>query len=71
MAQEPTSANVCLDDLICEAESARDALQDFVYAVTVVYDERSGLNLDKSDQMVCAVEDFIRSYRKLYGSPVR
>jgi hypothetical protein len=51
-----------------DAKDAQDALQ---YLLESYGDTESGLDLDTADRCIRTVQEFLVSYHKRYGSPVR
>jgi len=61
------------EQLVADAHEAIAALWNFIDTVWphIVDDDKHGLPLDTADPLVCEVEEFVKAYRELYGSPVR
>ncbi len=70
-AVERWTASLVANAVFAGALAAGEACKDFVYLVGTERLDLDNMALDTADPLVETVETFVKTYRKLYGDPVR
>jgi hypothetical protein len=67
----PSTTDVRIDNLLSEAQQSISALGHFLDLFEAGSVPKYGIDLDTADDCICTAAQFVRSYRKLFGDPVR